>query len=34
MATCCQEPADAWVLPPTQGDTGLQGAEVLLAAMK
>lgn len=28
MAICCQEPADAWILPQMQGETGLQNAPV------
>jgi len=34
MAVCCQEPADAWMLPQMQEDTGLQDAEVFLAVIK
>lgn len=28
MAICCQEPADAWILPQMQGETGLQDVPV------
>lgn len=37
MAICCQEPADAWILPQMQGETGLQDApvkKIFLAVIK
>lgn len=37
MAICCQEPADAWILPQMPGETGLQDApvkKIFLAVIK
>lgn len=37
MAICCQEPADAWILPQMQGETRLQDApvkKIFLAVIK